>query len=96
MKYVAVHDSLHNRVDKCTHDLLKCLLNNVHIKVFGIQPQKQEGPHDCGLFSLAFCTSLAAGEDLLKIKFDQKRMRQHLETCFENKHLTSIQVLSPN
>ena len=87
---ITVYDSLHNTVDKCTLDLLKHLLNNVHIKVFAIQPQIQEGPHDCGLFALAFCTSLAAGEDLLNIKFDQKRMRQHLEMCFENKQLTSF------
>ena len=90
---VTVYDSLNKAVDKSTHDLLKRLLKKVKIKVFLIQPQLQVGIHDCGVFALAFCTSLALGKDLSDIKFDQARMRNHLEHCFENKCLSSFPKL---
>ena len=90
---VTVYDSLNKAVDKSAHDLLKWLLKKVKIKVFLIQPQLQVGVYDCGLFVLAFCTSLALGEDLSDIKFDQARMRNHLEHCFENKYLSSFPKL---
>ena len=78
-------------MNKSTHDLLKRLLKKVKIKVFLIQPQLQVGIHDCRLFALAFCTSLALGEDLSDIKFDQARMRNHPEHCFENKYCLLFQ-----
>ena len=43
--------------------------------------------NDCGVFALAFCTSLARGEDLSDLKFNQDVMRKHLETCFYKKNL---------
>lgn len=64
-----VCDSLYKVVDKGTHNLLKRLLKIVKIKVL-LQPQLQAGIHDCGVFALAFCTSLAMGEDLSDVKFN--------------------------
>ena len=90
---VTVYDSLNKAVDKSTHDLTKRLLRKVKIKVFLIQPQLQVGIHDYGLFALAFCTSMALGEDLSDNKYDQARMRNHLEHCFENKYLSSFPKL---
>ena len=90
---VTVYDSLYKMVEKGTHDLLKQLLKNVKIKVFVLQPQSQAGVHDCGVFTLAFCTSLAMGQDLSDVKFDEDVMREHLESCFDKKHLTTFPKL---
>ena len=89
MKY----DSLYHSVEKRTHDVLKRLLKCVKVNVFVLQPQVQKGIHDYGLFCMAFSFSLAAGEDLSTIRFDQTRMREHLEACFESKQLTSFPKL---
>ena len=59
---VTVYDSLNKAAGG--ESTLKRLLKKVKIKVFLMQPQLQVGIHDCGLFALAFCTSLALGEDL--------------------------------
>ena len=90
---VTVYDSLNKAADKFTHDLLKRLLKKVKIQVFFMQPQLQIGIHDCGIFALAFCTSLALGEDLSDVEFDQARMRNHLDDCFEIKYLSSFPKL---
>ena len=85
-----MYDSLNKVVSKSTIDLLKRLLKRRNIDVFLVQPQLQTGINDCGLFALAFCTSLALGEDLSEIKYDQARMRMHLENCLEAKQLSSF------
>ena len=90
---VTVYDSLYKMVDKGTHDLLKQLLKNVKIKVFVLQLQSQAGVHDCDAFTLAFCISLAMGQDLSDVKFDEDVMREHLESCFDKKHLTTFPKL---
>ena len=93
---VTVYDSLSNTANKYTKDLLKRLLKNTTIKIFVVRPQIQNGYNDCGLFALAFATSLANGEDLSNIKYDQSLMRKHLQVCFENKELNSFpRLVSP-
>ena len=82
---VTAYVSLYKVVDKGTHDLLKRLSKNVKIKVFLLQSQLEAGIHDCGVFALAFCTSLAMG-DLSDMKFNQDVMRKHLEARFDEKH----------
>ena len=39
---------------------------------------------DCGLFAIAFATSIASGQDPQSLKYDQKLMRNHLLKCFQN------------
>ena len=46
-----------------------------------------------GVFTMAFCTSLAMGQDLSDVKFDEDVMREHLESCFNKKHLTTFPKL---
>lgn len=91
---VTVYDSLYKVVDEYTHNLLKRLFKNIKIKVFLLQPQLQTGVHDCGLFALAFCVSLAMGEDLSNVNFNQDMIRKHLEECFDKKHLYTFPTLS--
>ncbi len=65
---VTVYDSLYNSVEKRTCDVLKRLLKGVKVNICVLQPQVQKGVHDCDLFCMAFCFSLAAGEDLPTIR----------------------------
>ena len=54
---------------------------------------KQCGASDCGLFSLAFATTLSQGLDPCEYIFDQSKLRQHLMTCFETKDIVQLPVV---
>ena len=41
--------------------------------------QQQLGSSDCGLFAIAFATSILKGEDPSSVRYIQSRMRQHVE-----------------
>ena len=43
----------------------------------------QAGGSDCGLFAIAFATSLCYGHSSGKFHFDQSAMCKHLVSCFE-------------
>ena len=47
--------------------------------------QRQQGGSDCGLFALAFATSLCANTSPSEIYYTQHQLRNHLVSCFENK-----------
>ena len=60
-----------------------------------INVAKQIGRTECGLYAIAYCISLANGQDLRKViydqqemVYDQQEMREQLISCFENKKLT--------
>ena len=61
-------------------------VNWTTIKV--INSQKQAGVKDCGLFSIAFATAIAFGQNPAKQTFQQQSMRAHLINCFESKKIT--------
>ena len=48
---------------------------------------KQSGDNDCGLFAAAYITSIAHGQDLSSIVYNQGLMREHLLTCLETKRM---------
>ena len=50
-------------------------------------PQVQEDLVDCGLFTIAYATDLAFGNDPSKIIYDQASMRHHLLRCLEQKQI---------
>ena len=54
---------------------------------------KQVGTQDCALFSIAFLTSLAHGEDPTMIRYDQDEMRSHLTLCFKRKCMTTFPTI---
>lgn len=43
--------------------------------------QKQSGNRDCGLFAIAFATSIAFGHDPLKTTYVQSATREHFADC---------------
>ena len=87
---VHVVDSLFKLLDDETKTticrLFQRSVNSAIIKV--IHSQKQTGVKDCGLFSIAFTTAIAFGQNPTKQKFQQQSMRAHLVNCFEKKKMT--------
>ncbi len=48
------------------------------------QVQVQRGSNDCGVFAIAFATSVLLGEEPSTLQYDQKELRGHLAHCLEN------------
>ena len=48
-----------------------------------VDVQEQRGASDCGLFALAFLTSICNGQDPATQLYDQKAMTSHLLQCIE-------------
>lgn len=52
------------------------------------QLQCQRGGGDCGLFAIAFATSLCTGLDPTDLKYEQHYLRDHLLNCIKKKSIT--------
>ena len=52
-----------------------------------VSVQKQSGGCDCGLFTLAFATTLVSGHNPGHYVFDQRKMRKHLYKCLDKGHM---------
>lgn len=50
--------------------------------------QKQNNSYDCGLFALAFLTSICFGREPLGYEYDQAKMRNHYLDCAKNGKVT--------
>ena len=88
---VFVYDSLSNVLSSLMERQLSLVYktkDNNPIKVIVKCSQNQVGGRDCGLFAIANAAAVAMGVDPATIWFYQKKMRQHLEQCLQNKVLT--------
>ena len=54
---------------------------------------KQAGATDCALFAMAVLTSLAFGDDPLKVVYDQQQLRSHLLCSLEKQDVSLFPVL---
>ena len=82
---IKIFDSLHirglpKRTQKLVAALMQCMLEFVDV-------QGQRGSNDCGLFALAFVTSVCFGIDPASQIFDQKAMHRHLLDCIEEEEM---------
>ena len=84
-----VYDSLSN--GKITPSVTWKISNMLYcqekpeIKVLIQSVQQQTNSVDCGLFAVAFATSLVFGANPSNATYDQKLMRRHFLTCLEKK-----------
>ena len=90
---IEYYDSLFNNVALSTKTTITKLLQpkesfTVRIK----NVAKQIGGTECGLYAIAYCVSLANGQDPSTFVYDQREMRGHLISCFENKKLTLFPI----
>ena len=77
---VSVYDSLNSKTMP--------VANLQHISPAFMPVQQQEGSDDCGLFAIAFATSLCFGQDPCYTSYYQARMRNHLRECLIGKRIS--------
>ena len=79
---VLIYDSVYCNVDEPTKKVIYNVFPpNTKVKM-SCKTQRQCGGSDCGVFVLAFATSLAFGIDPGTEVYEQDRMRAHLVKCF--------------
>ncbi len=86
---IRVYDSMGGRLPKATLKLVADLLQSGDkaITIEFVDVQQQRESNDCGLFALAFITSLCCGVEPSTVIYQQNAMRQHLLACIEGKKL---------
>lgn len=52
----------------------------------------QSGSSACGLYAIAYVTSILHGQDPVNVRYDQSLMREHLAVCLEKGSLTMFPV----
>ena len=84
--HIQVFDSLYNDISSDTVNqicsIVRSQKKSVTIEIMDVL--KQCGSTDCGLFALAFGTSLCIGESPSEKKYIQRDLRAHLHNCFES------------
>ena len=87
---VHVYDSLYNTVHDDTVMQVAAIMHTaeryVDFKVHKIQFQR--GNSDCGLFSIAYATDLAFGNDPASYMYKQDLLRSHFACCISSNKLT--------
>ena len=53
------------------------------INLIFVDVDKQENTYDCGLYVIAYATSVYHGDDVSQIKYHSQEMRQHLLRCLK-------------
>lgn len=53
---------------------------------------KQCNGSDCGVLAIAFAYDICSGNDLCRVKFDDRSIRHHLANCLENCRLSRFPV----
>ena len=84
---VVVYDSVFKRLDIETRTTIMRMFGLKKSNEIMMPMQQQEGSKDCGVFSIAFMTSLAYEEDPSDINYKQSDLRWHLMHCFEKGEL---------
>ena len=87
---VNVYDSVYNRVDNGTKDVVHNLLG--FCKVQDVSTPKQKGGKDCGVYAIAITTALAFGHDPAAIHFSQASMQTHLCQCIDMQNLLVYKI----
>ena len=86
-----VYDSLFHTASSHTKKQIDCIVN-IRIKLNFMDVTCQNGSDDCGLFAVAYATTICYGKKPEKFIFDQGLMRRHLLKCLENKLMEEFPV----
>ena len=86
--HISLYDSLHSPLSNFTKDQICALLNTdkPFITVQFSNVERQCNSFDCGIYAIAFATSLCCGEDVSSIKYNNKEMRKHLLNWVRSPH----------
>ena len=88
---VKVYDSLRSGdLPLSVKEVIAALVKCDKKKIFLLFPDVQQQPNSssCGLFALAYASTLCEGKDPTKLKFDFPLMRIHFLSCLQNKKFT--------
>ena len=92
--HVHIYDSLHTTTDEESTELVKNMFGTEDSFVNIPKIQIQMGGADCGLFAIAYVTSLAHGDDPSVISYEQIKMRGHLIECFTKGKLIPFPIVA--
>ena len=76
--------SIVNQVCLILHPMSSVVTANV------VNIDQQDGFDDCGLFAIAMVYDLCSGNDPVRRNYIQGNMRQHLESCFQKRALSTF------
>ena len=84
--HVKVYDSMGTSPSPkvITNSCQMLFYNGKKVTVSNQKVQRQQGASDCGLFAIAFATSLCFGNDPQEIAYDQPLLRSHFIACLED------------
>lgn len=88
--YVDVYDSLTSPVTQELLELAFELAGPTFQGIHCIPVQQQQNSSDCGIFSIAFATSLVYGQDPMNVTYNISQMPQHLLHCLKGGIITSF------
>ena len=86
--YVDVHDSLSTPVTQEIIGLAYDLTGPAFQGIRCIPVQQQKNLSDCGVFSIAFATSLVYGQYTMNLTYNINQMRPHLMQCLKGGNIT--------
>ena len=92
--HVHIYDSLHTTTDEESTELVKNMFGTEDSFVNIPKIKIQMGGADCGLFAIAYVTSLAHGDDPSVISYEQIKMRGHLIECFTKGKLIPFPIVA--
>ena len=75
------------RVQQNISQFLYCSDAEITIEMKSVQ-QQSPGSNNCGLFAIAFATSLAFGQDPTNVTYNEQSLRTHLLHCIDNNSMT--------
>jgi hypothetical protein len=87
---VSIYDSIYCTIPECTKKQICALLmsSEAYINLLFVNVDKQANQSDCGLYALAFCTALCAGNDPQNLTFSAgDAMREHLKQCISRQKI---------
>ena len=92
---VNVYDSLYSSVSNKTIHLIASMVysSSSTLEVRMLDVAKQSNSSDCGILSIAYAFDLCSGYDPCEVKYDHKKIRQHLVMCLENCQLSRFPLL---
>ncbi|CAF2718166.1 unnamed protein product [Rotaria sp. Silwood2] len=82
-----IYDSLSYPEESLVKFFQDILPNEEKVVLSFASVQQQVGGNDCGLFALAFVTSLCYGDIPSVLFYDQKSLRSHYVNCIENNEI---------
>ena len=95
---VNVYDSLYQSLSQCTIDQICAVMfsTNDAVDVRFIDVEQQTNNSDCGVYAIAYATSLCFSEDINCIQFCVSKMRSHLISCLEKGQMSPFPSIRRN